>query len=144
MNSELIHRITLDEIEVYIRDRKVSELQKLFPQDRQRRTIWYMFYRYSSRGWKSKAQEEMQEEIVLKTDEYLVIRSRSYKEENYQKELYHAVNVIGIENNVPWIHTLPWRRSFEDDDYKWTLNPLKAMMHFDESISDKGIQFEER
>lgn len=125
--KQIQHTNTLDEIAVYIKDRKIAQLKKMFPENRQD-TVYTMFYYWNKKKWKQTGDEQ----IVFQDDEYIVVWSTSAYNE-HRGEYFHKVNVFGIDNNIPWVHRLPWQPMFEDEKamMKITKDDIRRLMGFD-------------
>lgn len=118
----------LDEIAYYIRNRKIDDLKKLFPESRHD-VVYYMFFKYDKNHNKHNGDEE----IIYEDNEYIVVRStRAFN--TYRGEYYHGIQVIGVdpENNQPWIHRLTWIQQFEDEKEmkQLTKEKIKQYMGF--------------
>ena len=122
--------MTADEliaIRKLIEKRKVAALKNIFNDERQAMQISMLMYYYDRKGRRYATKPE----ILFHDNEYLVVRAlRGY---NTKGSPYHAVWVIGIEDNQPWIHRLPWRRVFEEKDWKPTKEEIKEIMGFDKT-----------
>ena len=128
MNKQETEQVSLETLKAYIAERKIARMKSLFDGEQQIRQIEYLFYYFNKRHYR----EANEPEILFETRDYIVVRGlRGYSEYN---GYYHAVWVIGIDNNIPWIHRLQWVSLFEESKPKITEDMIREWMHFDKSV----------
>jgi hypothetical protein len=126
------HQNSLEEIETYIKDRRVEELAALYTGLRQKHHCRRMFFYYDKTG----ARRDGVVSIVLREADRIVVRTQSQKHLHDQE--INAVYVFGIDNNFPWVHRLQWpdKGEFENARFKWTRNAVNQFMGFFDDLRD--------
>lgn len=121
--------ITLSDLKTLIENRKIAALKHLFP-DEQAQNIDKIFYYFDKKGRKQVTSQK----IVFNDFEYVAVQSEKYSQRS--GKYYHAVWVLGVENGKPWIHRLEWSSVFEDENYKWTAESIRARMGFSSATTE--------
>lgn len=142
---ETAKNASLKDIKKCLLNRDMEGFKAVFEEKRHLTAADKIFHHY-----KNREKKDSEINILYSSDEYLVIRSEMYSEKKkYHSDekdgKYHGVWILGNdEDSGYFLHRLPWSRSFENEDEKWTKEKILRKLGIDGHLEDNKVPRKEK